>query len=183
MRDISLHILDIAENAVRANASLICIDIKLDKKKDLLTLRIEDNGCGMSKEMLRSVKDPFTTSRTTRHVGFGIPLMTASCEKTGKTLDITSDPGKGTRLTATYRYSHIDRPPIGDVAQTVYTLTLLNPQIDFVLTAQAEASFTFDTRQVKQTLGEVPINTPEVLTFLDGYLHEGMKQVFEGSQI
>lgn len=183
MRDISLHILDIAENAVRANASLIRIDIMLDPTKDLLTVCIDDNGCGMSEEMLQSVKDPFSTSRKTRSVGLGVPLITASCEKTGGTLTISSEPGKGTRLTAAYRYSHIDRPPIGDVAQTLYTLTLLNPHIDFVLNAEAGASFKFDTREVKQKLGEVPINSPEVLTFLDGYLHEGMKQVFEGSQI
>jgi anti-sigma regulatory factor (Ser/Thr protein kinase) len=183
MRDISLHVLDIAQNSIRARASLITISIEIDAGKDELTVNIEDNGCGMSKEMLSIVKSPFVTSRTTRKVGLGIPLFTAGCENTGGSLEITSSPGNGTKLTAIYKYSHIDRPPMGDIAETIYTLTLLNPQIDFVFSAKKDEAFLYDTREIKATLGGVPISEPEVSMFIREFLHEGIAQVFGGNEI
>lgn len=184
MRDISLHILDIAQNSLTAQSSLIEIGIDADTEHNSLTVVITDNGCGMSEELLERVKSPFTTSRTTRKVGLGIPLFTASCESTGGTLDIKSSPGKGTRLTATLGLWHIDRPPLGDIAETVAMLTIMNPQTDFVFTArQADRAFDFDTREIKQTLGEVPITQPEVTAFLQQYLQDGCKQVFGGTEI
>lgn len=183
MRDISLHILDIVENSVRAKSTLIQIGITADKARDELAVVIEDNGCGMSKEMLERVKSPFTTSRTTRKVGLGIPLFVASCENTGGRLDIESRLGEGTRLTARLGLSHIDRPPLGDIAETVASLTLLNPDIDFVFKARQDESFEFDTRQIKATLGEVSITQPDVMVFIREYLQEGIKQVFGGNEI
>lgn len=180
MRDISLHVLDIAENSIRAGASLIKIDIAIDAGRDELTVCIEDNGCGMSKDMLKRVKDPFVTSRTTRKVGLGIPLFTASCEKTGGRLEIVSSSGHGTTLTATYKCSHIDRPPMGDIAETIYALTLLNPQIDFVFSAKKDDAFLYDTREIKVTLDGVPVTQPEVSQFIREYLQEGIAQVFGG---
>lgn len=183
MRDISLHILDIAENSLKANSSLIEISINADELHGSLTVVITDNGCGMSEELLRRVKSPFTTSRTTRNVGLGIPLFTASCESTGGTLDLESSPGKGTKLTATLGLWHIDRPPLGDIAETLAMLTIINPQTDFVFTArQADRAFDFDTREIKKTLGEVPITQPEVSAFLQQYLQDGCKQVFGGTE-
>lgn len=178
-----MHILDITENSIRAKADLIKIDISVDQDKDLLTIAIEDNGIGMDKEMIDRVKSPFTTSRTVRSVGLGIPLFEASCEKTGHHIDIISSLGIGTTLTAKYQYSHIDRPPLGDLAETMYTLTLLNPQIDFVLTAKKDEVFSYDTREIKKTLDGVPITTPEVLNFINGFLHEGIEQVFGGNEL
>lgn len=183
MRDISLHVLDIAENSIRAGASLITIAIEIDGQKDELTVCVEDNGCGMSEEMLARVKSPFATTRTTRKVGLGIPLFTAGCENTGGRLEITSSPGNGTKLTAIYKYSHIDRPPMGDIAETIYTLTLLNPQIDFVFSAKKDEAFLYDTREIKATLGEVPVTEPEVSMFIREFLHEGIAQVFGGNEI
>jgi len=116
MRDISLHILDIAENSIRAGASLIGISVIMSDSADTLTVEITDNGCGMSREMTERAVSPFTTSRTTRKVGLGIPLFAAGCESTGGSLTIESAPGEGTKLTAVYRNSHIDRPPLGDIA-------------------------------------------------------------------
>lgn len=182
MRDVSLHVLDIAENSIRAGASLVTIAMEINSDRDELTVSIEDNGCGMSKEMLLGVKNPFVTSRTTRNVGLGIPLFTASCENTGGSLDIVSSPGVGTKLTAVYKYSHIDRPPLGDIAETIYTLTLLNPQIEFVFSAKNQETFLYDTREIKATLGEVPVTQPEVSVFIREFLQEGIAQVFGGNE-
>ncbi|MGI5849554.1 MAG: ATP-binding protein [Christensenellales bacterium] len=183
MRDISLHILDIAENSVRAKANLIQISVVIDSDIDMLTVIIEDNGCGMDQEMLKNVKSPFATSRTTRKVGLGIPLFKASCVNTGGDLDIISSPGMGTTLKAEYNYSHIDRPPLGDIAETIFTLTLLNPQIDFVFSAKKDESFIYDTRQIKAAIEGVPITQPDVLEFIRGFLQEGITQVFGGNEI
>lgn len=183
MRDISLHLLDIAENSLRAGASLVRIDMTIDKAKDTLIIVIEDNGSGMSKEMLERVRSPFSTTRTTRKVGLGIPLFAAGCENTGGRLEIESELGAGTKLTAVYSFSHIDRPPLGDIAETLSSLALLNPLVDFVFTAKMDETFEFDTRQIKTTLDGVPITQPEVMTFVREYLQEGTKQVFGGNDI
>lgn len=183
MRDISLHILDIAQNAIRANSTLVRIDMSVDKACDDLVIVINDNGSGMSKEMLERVKDPFTTSRTTRKVGLGIPLFAASCEVTGGHLDIESELGKGTKLMAQLKFSHIDRPPLGDLAETIATLAIMNPLIDFAFIAKNDGAFEFDTRQIKATLGDVPITAPDVMVFIREYLKEGIQQVFGGNEI
>ena len=183
MRDISLHILDIAENSLRAGASLIRIGTQLNVSADTFTVTIEDNGGGMSKEILDSVKSPFTTTRTTRKVGLGIPLFAAGCEITGGKLEIESTPGKGTKLTAVYGFSHIDRPPIGNIAETISALVISNPCVDFVFTASKDESFEFDTRQIKATLDGVAITEPAVISFIREYLEEGTMQVFGGQDI
>lgn len=182
MRDISLHILDIAENSISAGATLIKIAVYKDGAKDELAVSIEDNGRGMGSEMLGKVKSPFTTSRTARNVGLGIPLLTAGCENTGGSLKIASSPGKGTLLTAIYKYSHIDRPPMGDIAETIYTLTMMNPQIDFVFTAKNQETFSYDTREIKAALDGLPITHPDALKFIRGFLNEGIEQVLGGNE-
>ena len=178
-----MHILDIAENSLRAGASLIRIDITADIPADKLTVMIEDNGCGMSKEMLERVRSPFTTTRTTRKVGLGIPLLSAGCECTGGYLDIESAPGEGTKVTAVYGFGHIDRPPLGSIADTIAALVLANPEIDFVFTAKKDDAFEFDTRAIKATLDGVAITEPAVMSFIQEYLEEGTMQVFGGQDI
>jgi len=176
-----LHILDIVENAISAGADLITIDMSVDEAGDQLAISVGDNGRGMSKEMLERVRSPFTTSRTTRDVGLGIPLFAASCEKADGHLRITSKKDVGTQVTAKYRYSHIDRPPLGDIAETLYTLTLLNPNIDFALSASKSGErFVYDTREIKATLDGLPITHPDVLSFIKGFLKEGAMQIFGG---
>jgi len=183
MRDISLHILDIVDNSLRAGASLIRIGITADEQQDTLTVTIEDNGSGMSAEMLEKVRSPFTTTRTTRSVGLGIPLLMAGCENTGGYLSIESAPGKGTKLTAVYGMSHIDRPPLGNIAETIASLVLANPQVDFVLTVRRDECFEFDTRMIKDTLQGVPITEPSVMVFIREYLEEGTVKVLGGQEI
>jgi hypothetical protein len=183
MRDISLHILDIVDNSLRAGAGLIRIDIIADVQKDALTVTIEDNGSGMSKEMLDKVRSPFTTTRTTRNVGMGIPLLMAGCENTGGHLDIESTLGEGTKLVANYGLTHIDRPPLGNIAETITSLVVANPQVDFVYTAVRDEAFEFDTRMIKATLDGVAITEPSVMSFIREYLEEGTLQVFGGQEI
>lgn len=183
MRDISLHILDIVENSLRAGANLIHIDITADEQQDTLTVTIEDNGSGMSAEMLERVRSPFTTTRTTRNVGLGIPLLMTGCESTGGCLSIESALGEGTKLTAVYGLSHIDRPPLGDIAETVASLVLANPQVDFVFTVSRGESFEFDTRMIKDTLQGVPVTEPSVMVFIREYLEEGTVKVLGGQEI
>ena len=178
-----MHILDIAENSLRAGASLIRIGIIADVAADKLTVTIVDNGSGMSKEMLDRVRSPFATTRTTRKVGLGIPLFAAGCEATGGQLNIDSALGAGTTLSAVYGYSHIDRPPLGSIAETIAALVLANPEIDFVFTASKDTIFEFDTRYVKITLEGVAITEPAVMSFIREYLVEGTMQVSGGHDI
>jgi len=132
MEDLSLHILDIAENSVRAGANLIKITIDEDINKDILTIEIEDNGEGMDEETLEKVTDPFFTSKTVRKVGLGVSLLKEAARMTGGDLEITSSPGKGTNLKATFQYSHIDRKPIGDMTATMITLIFGNRDTRFI---------------------------------------------------
>ena len=132
MRELSLNILDIAQNSLSAGAGLVTLTVDEDSGADSLTLRVEDDGRGMDADTLQRVRDPFYTTRTTRKVGMGIPLFRMAAEMTGGSLDIVSEPGKGTAVTASFSLSHIDRMPLGDMAGTVTALIRLNPGVDFV---------------------------------------------------
>lgn len=185
MRELSLHILDIAQNAIAARASLVTIEIKAQSEKDLLTITVKDDGCGMPEELLKHVSDPFVTTRSERKVGLGIPLLQASAHRSEGVLTVRSEAGRGTELCATFRLSHIDRPPLGDVSETMVTLVAANPtKPDFVLRFMADGkAFVFDTRQMKQALGEVPFNEPEVLAWMRDHLNEGIQDLHGGAQI
>lgn len=122
MKEISLNILDVAQNSLRANATEINILVFFDTAADRLTVSIKDNGCGMSQEFVSRVLDPFTTTRTTRRVGLGLPLFRQSALEAGGDFSIESREGKGTEVSAWFRTSHIDRMPLGDLAGTVTTL-------------------------------------------------------------
>lgn len=138
MRELSLNVLDIAQNSIAARASLVTLTAEEDAEADRLTLRVEDNGCGMTPEQVEKVSDPFYTTRTTRPVGMGIPLFRMAAEAAGGGLTIASELGKGTAVAATFGLSHIDRLPLGDLCGTVSALIRLNPDIDFVFRASGE---------------------------------------------
>ena len=176
MKELSLHILDIAQNSVKAGATLIQITIEEDTVADTLRITVADNGCGMDKDLLQRVRDPFTTTRTTRKVGMGIPLLEAAAVQCGGGLDIQSLPGVGTTLTAWFGLSHIDRAPVGDMPGTMGVLVSGSPQLDFVYThTVARASFTFDTREIRTALGGVPLSEPEVMAWIQDYIREGLE--------
>ncbi len=131
MEDLSLHILDIAENSVAAKADRIEIRVVVDKKNDLLSLEIIDNGTGMDKDTIKKALDPFYTSKTVRRVGLGLSLLSESAKAANGKLTLESKKGKGTRVKAEFQFSHIDRKPLGDIDQTIITLVMGNPDIDF----------------------------------------------------
>lgn len=171
MRELSMHILDLAQNSISAGAALIEIDISVDTESDALVIAIQDDGRGMSPEFLDKVRDPFTTTRTTRRVGMGIPMFEEAARSAGGALIITSEPGEGTYLIANFGLSHIDRAPIGDIAATMIALIGANPDIRFIYNHRKDGkAFTLDTDEVKAELDGVPINEPSVLMWLQDYI-------------
>ncbi len=178
MKELSLNILDIAENSVKAGATLV--QILLAETSDTLTLTVADNGCGMTPEVLRGVTDPFYTTRTTRKVGLGLPLLKLAAEQTGGSVRLTSryigeDPeNHGTEVVAVFHTDHIDFTPMGDVVSTILTLIQGSPEIDFLFRHQRNGSTVeLDTRRLREVLGaEVPLNSFEVLQWIEEYLRE-----------
>ena len=174
MQELSLNVLDIAQNSVRAKASLVTILIKKKTADHFLEISIADDGCGMTPEQVARVMDPFFTTRTTRKVGLGIPFFKLSAESTGGSFDIQSELGKGTVTTARYHTDHIDMLPIGDMNATILSLISMNPQMDFVYRRSLDNnSFTLDTRELKAVLEDVPLDSPEVIQFIKETLEEG----------
>lgn len=182
MRDISLHLMDIVQNSIRAQAATIQIRIML-QENGVLTLVVEDDGFGMDQELLKRVQDPFATTRRSRRVGLGLPLITENARRTGGNVKIESEHGKGTLLTAVFHTDHIDCPPIGDLTETILALVIANPETpDFIFqltTPSGEASL--DTRLVREALQGVPLNEPEVVAWMQSTLKEEIQQVFGGT--
>ena len=179
-----MHILDIAQNSITAKCSLLEIEVDEDIPKNRLAIIIRDNGCGMSPEFLSRVRDPFTTTRTTRRVGMGIPLFELAAQQAGGSLEITSDEGVGTCVTARFQYNHIDRAPVGDMAGTMVTLVSVNPEINFIYIHRVNNSeFVFDTQEIKEILGDVPLDSTEVLSWIMDYITEGLGKIREDKQI
>ena len=177
MKELSLNILDIAENSAKANASLI--EIYIVESGDRLELTIVDDGCGMSNETLLAVTNPFYTTRTTRKVGMGIPLLKLACEQTGGALEITSSVAlaegdkHGTTVKALFITSHLDFTPLGDVISTITTLIQGHPDIDFLFVHKNErGEVKLDTRELRAILEDVPLDTYEVILWIKDNLGE-----------
>lgn len=177
MKDLALHILDIAQNSTRANASLVEIAVVEDSNRHILSIAIKDNGCGMPPDMVQRVADPFVTSRTTRKVGLGIPLLKQSAEQCGGDLSIQSDVGVGTCLTVRFRLDSIDLPPWGDIAGVVALLAAGHPEVDFIFCyTKGDCCYSFDTREVKEVLGDTPISSPQIVTFMKEMIAENLTE-------
>ena len=172
--------LDIAQNSVSANASLIEIELTEDTKNHDLLIGIYDNGKGMTPEQVENVRDPFFTTRTTRKVGMGIPLFKFAAEMTGGRLEIDSEVGVGTRVRAYFKTDHLDFTPIGDMTSTIITLITMNLHIDFLYRRKVDSKeFVVDTRQLKEILGDVPLNEPSIVSWITQYINENTKQLPE----
>ena len=179
LRELALHILDLAENSLNAGATLVTIEINEDEAADRLTIRIADNGRGMDAESVQRVTDPFFTTRTTRRVGLGIPFLKQATELSNGSLTIESQVGVGTTVTAIFQYSHLNRMPLGDVTNTILGLVVGNPQSDFIYRHRAgERFFEFDTRPIKQVLGDVPLSEPQVIEFLRREISDSLAQIY-----
>lgn len=184
MRELSLSVLDIVQNSISAGAGLTQISVNTDTAADRLVIRITDNGCGMTEEQVRQVTDPFFTTRTTRRVGMGVPLFKLAAEQTGGSLVITSEPGKGTEVTASFVPSHVDMTPLGDMESTIAILIRLNPNIDFTYEFGIDSrSFTLDTRELREQLGEVSLDNEDVLAWIAEYLKENTDDIKNGGNI
>ena len=177
MKELSLNILDVAENSVKARASLT--EILLTEQNRTLTLTLRDNGCGMSEEILKGVTDPFYTTRTTRKVGMGLPLLKLAAEQTGGSMEITSvsedvDPvNHGTEVTAVFFEDHLDFTPLGDVISSIVTLIQGHPDTDFYFRHSMEDNTVeLDTRELREVLDGVPLNSYEVIKWIEDYLKE-----------
>ncbi len=182
MRELSLNILDIAQNSITAGASLITIEIAEDTATKTLIIGIYDNGKGMSEEQVRSVIDPFFTTRTTRKVGMGIPLFKMAAEQTGGSLQIKSELGVGTEVRATFKTDSVDFTPLGDVATTVQMLISMNTDRDFIYRRSVDGrDFTLDTREVKEILGDVPLDAYEVSQWLIEFINENTHELYGGA--
>lgn len=174
MKTIALHILDITENSVRANASLVIIKVIDSIIDDKITVRISDNGCGLSEEHLKSVIDPFFTSRTTRKVGMGIPLFKQSAEMAGGRFLITSTLGEGTMVEAVFQRSHLDCISMGNLAEIIALISGGNSQLDFEFIYKSDIGiYQFKTTEIKEVFGDMPINLPDVI--------HGMQELIESN--
>ncbi len=178
MRELSLNVMDIAQNSISAGASLITITVVEDQPGDTLSISVEDNGKGMSEETVKKVIDPFYTTRTTRSVGLGVPLFKMEAEMTGGSFTIQSQLGVGTNLTAVFKPSSVDMIPLGDINGTVQLLISCNPTLDFLYRRtlrdeKGQREFVLKTAELRQILGEdVPLDNPDVVLWIKEYLGE-----------
>ncbi len=182
MKELSLNILDIAMNSVKAGADTI--KIILTETGDIFKMSVEDNGCGMKEDFLKTVTDPFSTTRTTRKVGMGIPLLKLAAEQTGGSLSIKSrheseyPENHGTVTEAVFNKNTVDFTPLGDVISTVVTLIQGSPGIRWIFSHKTpKGEVSLDTDELKAILGDVPLNNPEVLTWIGDYLKEAYEEI------
>lgn len=182
MRELSLNVMDVAQNSVRADAKLVTITVEESETNHTLSISIQDDGCGMTEEQVQQVIDPFFTTRTTRKVGLGVPLFKMSAEQTGGKFEIKSEVGKGTLTKASYVTNHMDMTPLGDINSTVSILIRCNPDIDFVFIHSTDnASFTLDTRELREILQGVSLDTPDVLEWINEFLEEQTQLIYGGA--
>lgn len=178
MRELSLHILDILENAVEAGASRIKIRIDEEIEPDRMVIEISDNGHGMDKDNAARVLDPFYTTRETRHVGLGLPLLSEAARRCEGGLSFDSKQGKGTKVSAVFRRSHIDRAPLGDVPAALLAILLSERSIDVEYSHRiGQREFRFNSSEIRAELGDVPLSHPKVREWLLRFLREGEKDL------
>ena len=181
MKEISLNILDITHNSIKAKAKKIEISIFECQSEDRIDVMIRDDGCGMDEEFLNAVTDPFVTTRTTRKVGLGIPLFKQSAEDAGGEFSISSKVGEGTTVRASFQMNHLDRMPIGDMSTTMVSLIQANDFVHYIYTHKTDnGEFIFDTDELHAQLGNVPLSEPMVLNWIGEYINENLEDIQGG---
>jgi K+-sensing histidine kinase KdpD len=178
MLELALHVLDIAENSSRADADLIEITIVEDLEKDVFSLEIRDNGHGMDEQTMEKALDPFYTTKKVRRIGLGLPMLKQAANTAEGRFSLQSEVGKGTVVYAGFKHSHIDRQPLGDIAGVITMLILGNPDIDIVYTHRKNGNdYVLDTRELREGLGDVPLNNMEVLNLIRDNIREGIEEL------
>lgn len=179
-----MHILDIAQNSIKADAKNILVSISENSRLDTMTIKIKDDGCGMSMDMVKKVCDPFITSRTTRRVGLGIPLFKSAAEMAGGSFKIQSKEGIGTTVFAEFGLLNIDRSPLGDIGSTMSTLIGMNSNINFEYRHEKDdAVFSVSNKSLQELLTDIPIDSPEVISWIRDYINESIKNLEGGLNI
>lgn len=182
MRELADNVLDISQNAIAAQAKLLELTIDVNHQADEIRFVFKDDGKGMSPEMVEAVADPFTTTRTTRKVGLGLPLLKQTAQMTGGGFEIRSQLGVGTEVTAWFSLSSIDRPPMGDIAGTLFTLVVLNTHMDFLFAYQVDGeSFLFDTRQIRPMVEPLTLDEPEIAQWIREYIAQEINKLHGGA--
>ena len=186
MREIADNILDIAQNSVAAGAKLLKLTVSVDYVNDKIALKFDDDGKGMDEEFLKTVADPFTTTRTTRKVGLGLPMLNQTAAMTGGDFSITSTEGVGTVVTASFGLSNIDRPPMGDITGTFFALVIMNTHMDFeivyeVVNDDERKAFEFNTAQIKQMVEPLEIDSPDISSWIRDYIKQEIFSLHGGA--
>ena len=178
MEEIALHILDIIQNSIYAEGTFIELFIKEDPMHNLFSFYVQDNGRGMTKEFIQKVKNPFYTTRTTRKIGLGIPLLEATCRQCNGELKIQSQIEQGTIIQATMEYYHIDRPPLGDMSSTIVSILLsLDHQRFRYEHKYLDQIFILDTKELQEVLGDLSLQQPEILQWIRQYVKDQLMKL------
>ncbi|NMA65044.1 MAG: ATP-binding protein [Clostridiaceae bacterium] len=181
MQEISLHILDLIQNSIEAEAIFAKLEIIEDNKKDILLIKVSDNGKGMDAKMSQLVLSPFVTTRTTRRIGLGLPLINMNAQNCGGYLNINSKPNKGTVVEIMFKHSHIDRPPMGNLIETIKTVLIGNPDLDFQYEHKVnEKCFSFSAKEIYEALGEIDLSHPDIIKWLEDWLTENISNLYGG---
>ena len=182
MKELSLHILDISQNSVKAGAGRIGVTVDEQPRRNTLTITITDNGCGMTPEFVEKVIDPFTTTRTTRKVGLGVPFFRQAALQTGGHFEINSTVNVGTEVVAVFVYDSIDRMPLGDMPATFVTLLGSAPEVDWVFTHRyCDQEYRFSSAEIEQELGKIDYTAPEIIAWLKEYFDEQKENLYGGN--
>lgn len=177
MKDIAFHLSDLAENGVRAGATQLCIELRLDGRH--FVLRVADNGCGMDAQTLRKALDPFYTTRTTRRVGLGLPFLVQNAEQCGGRVEVRSEPGRGTEVEARFARDHIDCPPAGDLAATFMQLVIGYPEVNIGIRLRCDdRSEEIASGEIAEALGDVPPGHPQAAAAIRNLFAELLDAVF-----
>jgi hypothetical protein len=178
MIELSLHILDLVQNSLRAKATEVKIQVQEDLKKDLLTIMVGDNGHGMPPEIVKKVIDPFFTTRAARVAGLGVPLLKEATERCGGHLEVHSAEGEGTQIIASFQLGHLDRAPLGDLGETLAILITGNPLVDFFYDHRVNGqAYRLDTREMREILGTEGLEDPSVFAFIRQDVQRGLKKI------
>lgn len=178
MKDLSLHILDIMQNSIRAEATRIELRIEEDTTKNKFIIEIIDNGKGVDEEVRKNITNPFTTTRTLRKVGLGVAFLKQICDECAGDLKIESQKNKGTKVTVTMQHNHIDRLPLGEISKTITTLIMAKPTIHYVYTHKYNGQiFNFDAKQIEDVLDGVAINNLEIIKWIEEYIERNLDEI------